>query len=146
MTVDTDAAVAELREVLGEPLRLVATYDGDETTLRYRREDAESEFSEEEFKETLNNAVLKALDDAREQPEFSRWGHLDATVRWFHEVVVVQVPTGEWTGVLVTADREGVPPGRGFVETVLTTVEVGHGDEDPEAAAEESIEEQFGGQ
>jgi hypothetical protein len=146
MTVDTDAAVTELRAVCGDAVRLVATYDGDDTDLLYRREDAEDEFSEEEFEETLNNAVLKALDDAREQPEFSRWGHLDATVRWFHDVVALQVPTDDWTGVLITIDRAGIPPGEDIVETVLTAIETGDDDGDPEAAAEKRIEEEFGGQ
>lgn len=141
------AFVDELREADIARVRRAVAYDGDEYEDVHVRADVEAGYTDEEFDEQGKQLVLKALDDEVEQPEFVRFGHLDMTVQWFHDVVVLQVPLGEWSGVIVTFDRDSVVDTGAFSDIALDYID----DEGSELRAvesegedvDESVEDQF---
>ncbi|MCG1002654.1 MULTISPECIES: hypothetical protein [Halobacterium] len=131
-----------LRELDAGDVRSAVHYEGDDYETVYQRDDLSEEYTEAEFEEIAKHFVLKGFDDPLEQPEFARFGHLDATVRWFHEVVVVQVPLDEWTGVIVSLDRDTIEDTGTLIDALLQFVDenfADHGDtvDDPDELAEE---------
>lgn len=137
-----ESLASYLRELDAGDLRSAVYYEGDEYDTVYQREELSEEYTEAEFEEIAKNFVLKGFDDPLEQPEFARFGHLDATVRWFHAVVVVQVPLDEWTGVIVSFDRDTIEDTGVLVDGILEFVEENfaeHGDaaENPDELAGE---------
>ena len=137
-----ESLASYLRELDAGDLRSAVSYEGDDYETVYQRKDLSEEYTEAEFEEIAKQFVLKGFDDPLEQPEFARFGHLDATVRWFHEVVVVQVPLDEWSGVIVAFDRDTIEDTGTLVDALLGFVEenfADHGDpaEDPDELAGE---------
>lgn len=122
MTPDAlDGLLDDLSET--DALRMAVVYEADDYDVVYRRPDVEAAYTEEEFDEVVKNAILRGLDDVPEQSEFSRWGHLDVTVRWFHDVVIFYIPFGEWTGALVSFDRQEADDFGSLVNEILEYVE-----------------------
>ena len=126
-----ESLASYLRELDAGDLRTAVHYEGDDYETVYQREALSEEYTESEFEEIAKHFVLKGFDDPLEQPEFARFGDLDATVRWFHEVVVVQIPLDEWSGVIVSFDRDTIEDTGRLVDALLAFVEenfVEHGD------------------
>jgi hypothetical protein len=126
-----ESLASYLRELEAGDLLAAVQYEGEDYETVYQK--GLEEFTEAEFEEMAKHFVLKGFDDPVEQPEFSRLGHLDATVRWFHEVVVVQVPLDEWAGVIVAFDRRSIADTGALVDGLLEYVEENfaeHGDPD----------------
>ncbi|MFB6079045.1 MAG: hypothetical protein ABEJ80_08720 [Halarchaeum sp.] len=136
---EADAFVDELREADIARMRRAIVYEADEYEDHHVREDVEASYTPEEFDEQAKQLVLKALDDEVEQPEFARFGHLDMTVRWFHDVVVLQVPLGEWGGVIVTFDRDSVVDTGAFTDIALDYID----DESSEIRDVDGADESF---
>ncbi|GAD53190.1 hypothetical protein MBEHAL_1950 [Halarchaeum acidiphilum MH1-52-1] len=131
-------------------MRRAVAYDGEEYDTVYCRDDIATAQTDAEIEEVTKNLILKGFDDELQQPEFARFGHLDMSVRWFHEVVVLQVPLGEWSGVIVGFDRDTVVDTGAFTDVALDYIEsperdlrdVEETDGDGEAL-DDSVEEQF---
>ncbi|MGB9988003.1 hypothetical protein [Salarchaeum japonicum] len=120
------------------PLRVAVHYDGDDYTVLYRRDDIANVFTDEEFDEIVKNAILKGLDETPEQGEFTRWGTLDMTARWFNEILLIHVPIGEWEGLIVSFDRGELSDYGDLVNELLAYVDAELRDEESsEVAAEE---------
>ncbi|QDX41391.1 hypothetical protein [Salarchaeum sp. JOR-1] len=137
MTDDVlDGFLSEVSE--RDTLRVALHYEGDTHDILYKRDDITAEFTAEEFEEMAKNAILKALDDVPEQSEFNRWGTLDVTARWFNEVILVQIPLGEWEGVMLSFDRDSLDDYGELVNDLLSYVDTElREDASSEAAAEE---------
>jgi len=118
-----ETLAAHIRTMDAGELRAVVHYDGDDYDVLFKSDRVTEEFTDVEFDEVAKHLVLKGLDDGFEQPEFARFGHLDATVRWFHDVVGVQVPIDDWSGVIVTFDRDSITDASALVEEILAFVE-----------------------
>jgi|AntRauMinimDraft_4_1070384.scaffolds.fasta_scaffold00059_7 hypothetical protein len=137
-----ETLAAHIRALDAGELRTVVHYDGDDYDGLFKSDRVAQEFTDIEYDEVAKHLVLKALDDGFEQPEFSRFGHLDATVRWFHDVVAVQVPLDDWSGVIVTFDRDSIKDTSALVEEILAFVDeefhtASETDEDADDVAEE---------
>jgi len=132
-----DYLVAAAQEADG--FRFSVHYHGDEYDVLYKRDDIDEVYTAEEFDETVKNLVLTGLDESRDQTEFNRWGHMDVAVRWFHHIIVVHIPLGDWEGVFFTFDRDEVPAYGALVDNLLTAVE----NSLPEGTSEESPAEHF---
>jgi hypothetical protein len=52
---------------------------------------------------------VQALGDPTEEAALPDFGGLEATLRWYDDVVVASFPTGEWSGVVATLDRTDSP-------------------------------------
>jgi hypothetical protein len=129
-----ESLAAHIRTLDAGELRSVVHYDGDDYDTVFQADRVREEFAEVEYEEVAKHLVLKGLDDGFEQPEFARFGHLDATVRWFHDVVAFQVPLDDWSGVIVTFDRESIADTSALVDEILSFVE----DEFHDGAADEA--------
>ena len=137
-----ETLAAHIRSMAAGELRTVVHYDGDDYDTVFQADAAREAFADAEYDEVAKHLVLKALDDGFEQPEFARFGHLDATVRWFHDVVAFQVPLDDWSGVIVTFDRDSITNTNALVDDILAFVEeefhatVDADEDDDEVAAE----------
>lgn len=133
-----ETLAAHIRSLDAGELRIVVRYDGDDFEAVHVAEELDDLYTDAEFEEVTKNLVLKSLDDGLEQPELAHFGHLDATVRWFQEVVVLQVPLDDWSGVIVSFDRESIADTGRLVDEILAFVdEEFHDAEDEDAVAEE---------
>lgn len=121
MTAETLAA--HIRSLDAGELRSVVHYDGDDYDVMFQSELVGEDFTDVEYTEVAKHLVLKGLDDGFEQPEFARFGHLDATVRWFHDVVAVQVPMDDWSGIIVTFARDSITDTSALVDEILSFVD-----------------------
>ncbi|QLC34174.1 hypothetical protein EFA46_008140 [Halarchaeum sp. CBA1220] len=149
MNEEAEAFVATLRKENVGRMRRAVAYDGEEYDVLYTRDDVEESMTAEEIDETTKNLILKGFDDERDQPEFARFGHLDMSVRWFHDVVVLQVPLGDWSGVIVAFDRDTVVDTGAFTDIALDYIddpdtEMREADIDDEDDLDDAVEEQFG--
>lgn len=101
--------VSSLRSATDDSLRLVVRFSGEDHEVRYVRDDVRESHSEESFAERVRTLVLKGLGDPAHDDTLEDFGDLDATVRWFDEVVVATYPYGEWSGVIAVLDRRDAP-------------------------------------
>lgn len=141
--MSAESLAAHLRSLDAGDLRTVIHYDGDQYDTIFRSGRVEEAYTGTEFHEVTKNLILKALDDSHEQPEFGRFGHLDATVRWFQHIIVLQIPLDEWSGILVAFDRDTVSDTGRLVDEILTFVDGEFHDSDDESTAEESFAGEF---
>jgi hypothetical protein len=133
-----ESLAAHVRSLDAGELHTVVHYDGETYDTVYEAAHVEDAFSETELEEVTKQLVLKSFDDGLEQPEFARFGHLDATVRWFGEAVVFQVPMDDWSGVIVTFDRESISDTSRLVDEILSFVDDElHDEQQAEAVADE---------
>ncbi|MFC3478944.1 hypothetical protein [Halobacterium litoreum] len=137
-----DSLARHIRSLdVGEP-RTVVRYDGDDYDTVHQADDLDEELTDEELEEVAKHLVLKGFDDGLEQPEFARFGHLDATVRWFHEVVVLQIPLDDWSGIIVSFDRDSISDTGRLLDEILEFVEDEfHHDTEPDEVADEFADE-----
>jgi len=149
MNEEAEAFVDALRDADVGRIRRAIAYDGEAYDHLYTRDDVSDAQTPEEIEETTKNLILKGFDDELDQPEFSRFGHLDLSVRWFHEVVVLQVPLGEWSGVIVSFDRDSVVDTGAFTDIALNYIENPDSEfrdsegEPEEGELDDAVEEQF---
>ncbi|AHG05246.1 hypothetical protein HALDL1_08160 [Halobacterium sp. DL1] len=137
-----DSLARHIRSLDVGTLRAIIRYDGDEYDIDYKADPLEEQFTETEFEEVAKHLVLKGFDDGVEQPEFARFGHLDATVRWFQQVVVCQVPFDDWSGILVSFERESITDTGRLIDEILDFVdEEVHEDLESEDLADDLADE-----
>lgn len=133
-----ETLAAHIRSLDAGELRTVVHYDGDDYDTVFQSDAVGDAFSETELAEVTKHLVLKSFDDGLEQPEFARFGHLDATVRWFQDAVVFQVPMDDWAGFIVTFDRESISDTSRLVDEILSYIDAElHEDQQAEAVADE---------
>lgn len=138
-----ESLAAHIRTLDGGELRSVVHYDGDDYDTIFQADRVRDEFAEVEYEEVAKHLVLKGLDDGFEQPEFARFGHLDATVRWFHDVVAFQVPLDDWSGVIVTFDRDSIEDTSALVDELLAFVDEEFHDDGAAAASADDVADEF---
>ena len=102
----TDALVSDLRREVGDALRAVGTYDGEAYEVLSLRDDLATELDDDDFDAIRQGAVFDTLERDYYERLFSTVGAFEATVRQFERAVVVEVPTGDHGGVLVSLDRD----------------------------------------
>ncbi|MFB6219504.1 MAG: hypothetical protein ABEH77_10095 [Halobacteriaceae archaeon] len=136
------AVVDDLARSVDADLRVAVEYHADEYDVLFVRDDVAAAYTDEEFDEHLKEFVMKGYDDAPRQPEFTRFGVLEATIRWFHDIVAVHVPLGEWDGYLFTFERDSFDDGGGFTGAVLGFVDDRLRDADEDI--DDRIDDHFG--
>lgn len=110
---DLDAEIRDLIDAVRErtdvTLRLVVRYSGDESDPLFVREDIGERYSEPELAERIEALVVKGLGDPPREESLYDFGRLDATIRWYDEVMVATFPYREWSGLVLTFDRDESP-------------------------------------
>lgn len=100
--------VDALKETTEDSLRLVVRFDGESHEVVYAPEEVRAEHGDD-FEDHVEWLVLKGLGDPADDDSLAVYGDLEATVRWYGEVVVAVYPTGEWSGVVAVLDRRDSP-------------------------------------
>lgn len=95
--------VAYLRSQAGDYLRGVATYDSEEYSVVYLRDDLRTQH----FKSELDRMYeyLSRESRVREQRAFP-FGSLDGTLRLFEDAIVLHYPGTQERGTVITLDPE----------------------------------------
>jgi hypothetical protein len=106
---DVRALIEALREEFDSSLRLAVRYTADEHDVLFVREDVDDQFTAAELDERVATLVMKGLGDPPEEGSLYDFGTLDATVRWYDEVMVTHFPYRDWSGLLFTFDRQDAP-------------------------------------
>lgn len=110
---DMDQEIRDLIEALRESedtsLRLAVRYSGDDSTMLYVRDDIDDQYADHELEERVEALIVKGLGDPPREESLYDFGRLDATVRWYDEVIAVHFPYREWSGLVFTFDRQASP-------------------------------------
>ena len=110
---DVDPEVRGLIEALRDredaSLRLAVRYSGDDSTVLFIREDIDERYADHELESRIEALIVKGLGDPPREESLYDFGRLDATVRWYDEVMVVHLPYREWSGLVFTFDRQASP-------------------------------------
>ncbi len=107
--------VSTLRQESEANVRMLFHYDGEATDAEFVREDVRELYPGEQLEDRMHTLMMKGLGDPPNQEALHDYGQLEATVRWYGEVVVAYFPDDEWSGVIVVLEREG----SSFVDHVL---------------------------
>ncbi|MFC7137050.1 hypothetical protein ACFQRB_12450 [Halobaculum litoreum] len=109
-TLDTEIRdlIESVREDV-ETLRTAVRYEGQAIEPLFVRDDVREQFPPAELRQRMEELVLKGLGDPQRDAPLHDYGTLDATIRWYDEVLVASFPTGEWSGILFVFDREASP-------------------------------------
>jgi len=110
---DLDAEIRDLVESIRTEteasLRIAVRYSGDETDPIFVREDIDEQYSDPELAKRIEALAIKGLGDPPREESLYDFGRLDATIRWYEEVLVATFPYREWSGLIFTFDREDSP-------------------------------------
>jgi hypothetical protein len=112
--------VEELHETVEASLRLAFRYEGEDYEIVHVADGVDAQYTDAELEERVKTLLLKALGDPPHEQSLYDFGELNATVRFFDEVVVAVFPDEEWSGIVVVFDREKSP----LVDTTLQYLDV----------------------
>lgn len=103
MTANPDRFVAFLTERTGDSLRAVRLYTSDSHRSLYARDDVRERLADRD----IDRFVTRAREELDEHADGTWWftaGDLEATVRVFRELVLVNLLVSEEHGILVSLD------------------------------------------
>jgi len=106
MPEETRELVETIRDDPSGTLQLAVRYSGEEHNTIYLREDIAEQFSDPELDEQIETLILKGHGDPPQEGALFNFGSLNATMRFYDEMLVVHFPTGEWTGLVFVLDQE----------------------------------------
>ena len=105
-----------LGDRVGDHLRGVAQYQGDDFTVVYLREDIKKHRHRDEIDQMLTR--IKQEGTANEEQSFP-FGHMHATLRIFDETIFMHFPLENRTGVVVALEPEVAQQLNSFVGDCL---------------------------
>jgi hypothetical protein len=103
------ALIGALRESDDASLRMAVQYSGDDSTILFVREDINEQYADHELEARVEALIVKGLGDPPREESLHDFGRLDATFRWYDEVLVAHFPYREWSGLAFTFDRRASP-------------------------------------
>jgi hypothetical protein len=106
---DVRELIADIREESAASLRSAIRYTADDYDVLFLREDVADQLSMEEREERAETLVMKGLGDPTTEGALFDFGTLDATLRFYDNVLVAHVPYREWSGLAFTLDRTDAP-------------------------------------
>lgn len=109
LDVEISNLIQAVREQPDVSLEIAVHFSGDESTALFVREDIREQFSEPELADRVEALAMKGLGDPPREESLYDFGRLDATIRWYDEVLVAVFPYGEWSGIVFTFDRDESP-------------------------------------
>ncbi|WP_336001130.1 hypothetical protein [Halorientalis halophila] len=109
--VDDDVRVLidDLRAESDASLRSAIRYTADDYEVLFLREDVAAALSIPEREERAEALVMKGLGDPPQEGALFDFGTLDATMRFYDNVLVAHFPYREWSGLVFTFDRTEAP-------------------------------------
>ena len=110
-----DLLVADLQELTGNSLRVVAEYERDGYDVRYVRDDVDTRVHER-ADAIHQNLVLEGISRGHLQDLFGA-GDLRATMHRFEDVTVFHFAEAEYRGLFVSIDSDADLPLASFTDT-----------------------------
>jgi hypothetical protein len=101
--------IDDLRAESDASLRSAIRYTADDYDLLFLREDVADALSTPEREERAETLVMKGLGDPPQEGALFDFGTLDATMRFYDNVLVAHFPYREWSGIVFTFDRTEAP-------------------------------------
>jgi hypothetical protein len=101
--------IDDLREESDASLRSAIRYTADDYEVLFLREDVAETLSHPEREERAETLVMKGLGDPPQEGALFDFGTLDATMRFYDNVLVAHFPYREWSGLVFTFDRTEAP-------------------------------------
>ncbi|MEF8850958.1 MAG: hypothetical protein V5A44_13270 [Haloarculaceae archaeon] len=115
VVADGEALVDALRDVAGDGLRVVATYDGDGYETVYVRGDVSLRVAER-ADDVHDELVLQGIGRGHLEELFGA-GDLQCSMHRFEELAAFHFPAAEHTGLFVSVDSEADVSLATFAET-----------------------------
>jgi len=106
---DVRALIDDLRAESDAALRSAIRYTADDYDVLFLREDVDAALSTAEREERAETLVMKGLGDPPQEGALFDFGTLDATMRFYDNVLVAHFPYREWSGIVFTFDRTEAP-------------------------------------
>lgn len=122
MTADVATLVDDLRELVGDALRVVATYEQDEYEIHYVREDVEDLVSAKDIERIHREMVLEGFSREYLEDLFGA-GDLECTVFGFRETVAMHFAGPDHRGLYVAVDPGTFDPFPAFRKRCESFVE-----------------------
>jgi hypothetical protein len=120
---EVDQLVTFLRDRVGENLRSVVYYDGEEYDVAYLQEDVREQYSADEMEEVVEDLGFEALTKPM-QEELYVHGSLNCTVKCFEDAIEMNFPFSEREGVAVSLSGEAFVTQQTFIGKCMETVGV----------------------
>ncbi|WP_277552685.1 hypothetical protein [Halobaculum limi] len=92
-----------------DALRLAVRYEGQSIEPLFVRGDVREQFPPADLRQRMEELTLKGLGEPAQEASLYDFGSLDATIRWYDEVLVAVFPSGEWSGMMFVFDRQESP-------------------------------------
>lgn len=119
----TPGLSSELQEDVGDALRVVATHTGKDYEFQYRRDDVADGYTPDEFQRIFDDLVLEGMErDYFEQ--LFHVGELECGAWGFEEAAIFYFPAEEYSGLVVSVDRDGPIDIDSLIETCKDAVVV----------------------
>ncbi|AQL42666.1 hypothetical protein BV210_08050 [Halorientalis sp. IM1011] len=106
---DVRALIDDLRAESDAALRSAIRYTADDYDVLFLRDDVAAALSDAEREERAETLVMKGLGDPPQEGALFDFGTLDATMRFYDNVLVAHFPYREWSGIVFTFDRTEAP-------------------------------------
>lgn len=111
----------KLQEDVGDALRVVATHDGQEYEFQYRRQDITEGYTPDEFQRIFDDLILEGMEREYFEQLF-HVGALECGAWGFEEAAIFYFPAEDYSGLVVSVDRDGPIDIDGLIETCKDAV------------------------
>jgi hypothetical protein len=101
--------IDDLQDESDASLRSAIRYTADDYDVLFLREDVAEALSLPEREERAETLIMKGLGDPPQEGALFDFGTLDATMRFYENVLVAHFPYREWSGIVFTFDRTEAP-------------------------------------
>lgn len=95
----------DVRDEVGDGLRIVVTYDRSEYTIHYIREDLPRNYSDEELEEAFDQLAVEGMGYHHFE-ELFHVGRMECAIYAFEGAWIFQFPHDNFTGLVVSMDRD----------------------------------------
>jgi hypothetical protein len=114
LAVDPDLP-GDLQDVVGDSLRVVATHAQHDYAFHFQREDIRAGYTDDEFQRIFDDLVLEGMERQHFEGLF-HVGQLECGAWGFEEAAVFYFPSMEYSGLVVSVDRDGPIDLDGLIE------------------------------
>lgn len=109
MSADVDTLVADLRDIVGDGLRVVATYEAETYEIHYVREDLQSDVGQRDADRIHRELIMEGISREYFEELFGA-GDLECMALAFEEALAIHFAGPDHTGLYVAVDPDAVDP------------------------------------
>lgn len=117
----TPELIDDLQDRVDSDLRVIATHDEGQYDFHYQRDDISEKYTPDEFDRIFKDLVLEGMYREHFENLF-HVGQMECGVWGFEEAYIFYFPGPEYTGLVVSVDRDGPLDIDALVETCKRAV------------------------